>query len=125
MGKFAGHARQTDRLDAPGNGGGELVERRAGTPHHRCPHLGDERGQGRIVERRRVVVDRRVRQAGLDELDAPPIDDVAVGRGGHRDRPPEVIEDAEAHPVHSAGAADAGVVSTATSTSTRFATNAS
>jgi hypothetical protein len=44
-----------------------------------------------------LIVDRRRRHAGLNELDPAAIDDRMIGRGGHGDRPAEMISDAQAH----------------------------
>jgi hypothetical protein len=42
-------------------------------------------------------VDRHRRDAGLDERDPPAVHDLVVLGGRHRDRPAEVVRDAEAH----------------------------
>ena len=45
-----------------------------------------------------LVVDRRCRYAGFDELDPSAVDDEVVRRGCNRYSPPEVMGDAEPHP---------------------------
>jgi hypothetical protein len=49
-----------------------------------------------------LVVDRRRRHTGLDQLDPPTIHDLVVRRGRDSHRPAEVVGDAEAHASKSA-----------------------
>ena len=49
-----------------------------------------------------LVVDRRRRHAGLDELDPSAVDDLVVRRGCDRYGPAEVMGDAEPHGTHCA-----------------------
>ena len=88
---------QRDRDDRRGQRGGELVERGRRRPDDRRPHLRDQRGRGGDVETPALVVDRRRRDAGFDQLDPPAVHDLVVGRRRHRDGPAEMVRDAQAH----------------------------
>jgi hypothetical protein len=96
-GEVARPRTERDRDDRLGQRGLELVERSRGRASDRRAYLLDERGRRGDIETRAVVVHRCRRDSGLDELEAPPVDDFAVGRGGHRDGPPEVVGNAQAH----------------------------
>jgi hypothetical protein len=61
-------------------------------------HLRHERCRRRDVESLAPVVDGRRRQAGLDQLDAPTVDDLVLGECRHRDRLAQMIRDSSTHP---------------------------
>ena len=44
-----------------------------------------------------LVVDRRRRHPGLDQLDPPTVDDLVIRRGRDRHGPAEVMSDPETH----------------------------
>ena len=88
---------ERDRDDRPGQRGGEFVERHRRRPGNRRPHLGDQRAVPATSRRAALVVNRRRRDAGFDQLDPPPVHDLVVRRRRHRDRPPEMVGNPHPH----------------------------
>jgi hypothetical protein len=78
-----------DAGDRRGHAPGERLQARARAGVGRAPHARDERD--RLVDRKplAVVVVRELRQAVLDEVDAPPVDQRSVARDGDQDRQPQ------------------------------------
>ena len=110
-GKSAGQARSD--IETIGSGNAAASSSRAADvgPDHRRPHLRHQRREGVVVERlcrpveevgAALVVDRRRRQTGLDQLDPPTVHDLVVRRGRDGHGPAEVMGDAEAHATDSA-----------------------
>ena len=105
-GKSSGQARTDIDSMGPPTAAVSFVERGRRCPHDRCVYLGHQLGQRVVVERvaravhemrSALVMDRRGRKPGLDQLDPAAVDDGVVGRGGNRDRPAVVMCDPEPH----------------------------
>ncbi len=95
---------QRHRHDRLGQRRRELVQRRRRRTHRRRSHLRDQHRGGGVVEGLALVVDRRGRHAGLDQLDPPAVHDPVVGRSRDGHGPAEVMGDAQAHAAESAAA---------------------
>ena len=102
-GKSAGQARTDIETIGSRQSRRQFVEGRRRRPHHRRAHFRNQRRERVVVERRAgavhevrsaLVMDRRGRQAGLDQFDPAPVDDHMVSRGRDRDRPAVVMRDA-------------------------------
>ena len=112
-GKSAGQARSDIETIGSGDAARELVQCCRRCPDHRRSHLRHQRRESVVVERLRrpvkevwtaLVVDRRRRHTGLDQLDPPTVHDLVVRRGRDGHGPAEVMGDAEAHATDSARA---------------------
>ena len=97
-GKSAGQARSD--IETIGSGSAAASSSRAADVARtdRRPHVRHQRRERGVVEGlprpveevwAALVVDRRGRQAGLDQLDPPSVHDLVVGRGGDGHGPAE------------------------------------
>ena len=96
-GKSSGHARSDIETIGSGSAATSPSSAADAARDDRRPHLLDQRSRGGDVEPLALVVDRRRRHAGLDQLDPPPVHDLVVGRRRDGDGPAEMIGDAQTH----------------------------
>ena len=96
-GKSGGQARS--EIETTGSGRAAAISSSAAdvARSDRRSHLRDERLRGGEIETLALVVDRCRTHPGFDQLDPPTVHDLVVGRRRDRDRPAEVIEDAQTH----------------------------
>jgi hypothetical protein len=96
-GKSGGHALRD--IDTIGSGSSATSRSSSADarPDRRRTHLCHQFHRGGVVEVLAVVVDRRRRHAGLDQLDAAAVRHLVAGRRRDRDCPAEVVGDAEPH----------------------------
>ena len=95
-GKFSGQVRS--EIDSTGAGSAAAISSSAADVARMTDaHLRDQRSRAGDVETLALVVNRCRRHAGFNQLDAPTVHDLVVGRRGHGYGPAEMIGDSQTH----------------------------